>query len=88
MSIFEDIATRQRRIARARAWIAEQNLNMASAKKSRKKEKVEQAVQQMLSKRKLKSLLKVTITSIDVETTKKDGSTRVVHSFQLAADVE
>lgn len=84
---FEDIATRQRRIARARAWIAEQNLIMAAAKKSRKKEKVEQAVQQMLSKRKLKSLLKVTITPIDVETTKKDGSTRVVHSFQLAADV-
>ncbi len=84
---FKDIASRQKRIAQAKAWIADRNIILAVAKKSRCKEKLEKDVQQMLSKRKLKSLLKVTITPIDVERTKKDGSIRIAHSFQLAAEV-
>lgn len=85
---FEDIATRERRVAKTMAWIAEQNASLAVAKKSRRKEAVERDVQKMLAKRKLKSLLKVTVTPIEVEVTKKDGSIRIAHSFQLSAVID
>lgn len=74
----------QRRIAKTMAWIAEQNASLAVAKKSRRKEAVERDVQKILAKRKLKSLLMVTVTPIEVEMTKKDGSLRIAHSFQLS----
>jgi transposase len=85
---FEDIATRERRIAKTMAWLAEQNASLAVAKKSRRKEAVERDIQKMLAKRKLKSLLKVMVTSIEVEVTKKDGSIRIAHSFQLSAAID
>jgi transposase len=85
---FEDIATRERRIAKTMAWIAEQNAKLAVAKKSRQKEAVERDVQQIISKRKLKTLMKITVTPIEVQVTKKDGSIRIVHSFQLSATID
>ena len=86
--LFQDIASREKRMAQAMAWIAEQNGSLTAAKKSRRKEKVERDVQQMLGKRKLKSLLKVTITPIEVEVVKKNGSTRIVHSFQISVNID
>lgn len=85
---FQDIASREKRMAQAIAWIVEQNMSLAAAKKSRSKEKVERDVKQMLGKRKLKSLLKVTITPIEVEVVKKNGSTRIAHSFQISVDID
>lgn len=85
---FEDIATRERRIAKTLAWIAEQNANLAVTKKSRQKEAVERDVQKILSKRKLKSLLKVTVTPIEVNVTEKNGSIRIAHSFQLSVTID
>ena len=85
---FEDIATRERRIAKTMAWIGEQNASLAVAKKSRRKETVERDVTKIISKRKLKSLLKVTVMPIEVEVPKKDGSIRIVHSFQLSAMID
>ncbi|GAB6153250.1 IS1634 family transposase [Desulfosporosinus burensis] len=82
---FEDIATRERRIAKTIAWINEQNTKLAGAKKSRQKESIEREVQKIISRRKLKSLLKVTVTPIEVKVTKKDGSIRIAHSFELSA---
>ncbi|WP_045576918.1 IS1634 family transposase, partial [Desulfosporosinus sp. I2] len=86
--LFEDIATRERRIAKTMAWIAEQNAKLALAKKSRQKEAVERDVQKIISKRKLKSLMKVTVTPIEVKVSKKDGSIRIAHSFQLSAMID
>ncbi|GAB6172976.1 IS1634 family transposase [Paradesulfitobacterium aromaticivorans] len=85
---FEDIATRERRITKTMAWIAEQNAKLAVAKKSRQKEAVERDVQKIISKRRLKSLMKVTVTPIEVKVTKKDGSIRIAHSFQLSAMID
>ncbi|KLU60572.1 transposase DDE domain protein [Peptococcaceae bacterium CEB3] len=85
---FEDIATRERRIAKTMAWIAEENAKLAVAKKSRQKEPVERNVQKVISKRKLKSLMRVRVTPFEVKVTKKDGSTRIVHSFQLSATID
>lgn len=85
---FEDIATRDKRISKTMAWIAEQNTKLAVAKKSRQKEAVERDVQKIISKRKLKSLMKVTVTPIEVEVPKKDGSIRIAHSFQLSAMID
>ena len=85
---FEDIATRERRITKTMAWIAEQNAKLAVAKKSRQMEAVERDVQKIISKRKLKSLMKVTITPIEVKVPKKDGSIRIAHSFQLSAMID
>jgi len=85
---FEDIATRERRIAKTMAWIAEQNAKLAVAKKSRQKEAVEREVQKIISQRKLKSLLKVTVTPIEVKVPKKDGSVRLAQSYQLSAIID
>ncbi|MCR4442715.1 MAG: transposase [Peptococcaceae bacterium] len=85
---FEDIASREQRIAKVMAWIAEQNAKLALAKKSRQKELLERDVHKMLSKHKLKSLVNVTITPIEVEVSKIDGSIRIVHSFQLSAEID
>lgn len=85
---FEDIATRERRISKTMAWIAEQNAKLALAKKSRQKEAVERDVQKIISKRKLKSLMKISVTPIEVKVLKKDGSTRLVRSFQLSAMID
>jgi len=85
---FEDIATRERRIAKTMAWIAEQNIKLAVAKKSRQKEAIERDMQKMITKRKLKSLVKVTVTPIELSVTKKDGSIRIAHSFQLSATID
>jgi transposase len=83
---YDDISSREKRIAQALAWIAEQNAKLSAAKKSRKVEILEREVKQMLSKRKLKSLLQVTITPIEKEVMKKDGTTtRIVHTFQLTS---
>ena len=70
------------------AWIAERNASLSSAKKSRNKETLERDVKQMLAKRKLKSLLQVTIDPIEINVAKKDGTTRTVHSFQISAGVD
>jgi transposase len=84
----EDIANREKRIAKTMTWIGEQNAKLAVAKKSRRKETVERDLQKIISKRKLKSLLKVTITPIEVEVPKKDGSIRIVHTFRLYAAID
>jgi transposase len=85
---FVDVAAREKRIAQALAWIAEQNASLVVAKKSRRQETVERDVQLMLSKRKLKSILRVTITPIEVEIAKKNDSKRIVSSFQLSAEID
>lgn len=82
---FDDIAAREKRVAKAFSWIAEQNTLLAAAKKSRRLETIERDVKTMLSKRKLKSVLQVTITPSPIEVSKKDGSTRTVQTFQLSA---
>lgn len=64
---------------------AEQNMSLVAAKKSRNKETLQRDVQQMLSKRKLKSLLHVTITPIEVNVAKKDSSP---HLKQLAESLK
>ena len=46
--------------------IAEQNTKLAVAKKSRQKEAIERDMQKMITKRKLKSLVKVTVTPIEL----------------------
>ena len=51
-------------------------------------ETVERDVQSMPSKRKLKSLLQVTIKPTQVEVVKKDGCIRIVQTFQLSAAVD
>ena len=85
---FEDIASREKRIAKTMAWIDEQNAKLAVAKKSRQKEAVERDVQKIISKRRLKSLVKVTFMPIEIEVHKKDGSLRMAHSFQLSAIID
>nr|WP_308898376.1 hypothetical protein [Desulfosporosinus sp. PR] len=62
-----------RRISKTISWIAEQNAKLALSKKSRQKEAVERKVQKIISKRKLKSLMKVSVTPIEVKVLKKDG---------------
>jgi len=85
---FEDIKLRKKRITQAMTWIAEKNESLSAAKKSRNKETLERDVKQMLAKRKLKSLLQVAITPIELKVAKRDGSTRKVNSFQLSATVD
>ncbi len=85
---FEDIASRKKRITRAMAWVAEKNASLSAAKKSRNKETLERDVEQMLAKRKLKSLLQVAIVPIELKVAKKNGTTRTVKSFQLSAAVD
>jgi len=85
---FEDIVSRERRIAQTLAWIREQNAILATAKKSRRKDIVERDVQKILARKKLKSLLRVAITPIELEIAKKDDSKRIVKSFQLSADID
>lgn len=85
---FDDISAREKRIAKAYAWIAEQNALLAAAKKSRRLETIERDVKGMLSKRKLKSMLQVTIDPIQMEVAKKDGRTRTVQTFRLSATID
>ena len=85
---FEDIAARQKRITRAMAWVAEKNASLSAAKKSRNKETLERDIKQMLAKRKLKSLMQVAITPVELKVAKKNGTTRTVKSFQLSAAVD
>jgi len=85
---FEDIASREKRITQAMAWIAEKNASLSAAKKSRNKETLERDIKQMLGKRKLKSLLQVTLAPIEIPVAKKDGTTRTVHSFKISAAVD
>ena len=85
---FEDIATRERRITKTMAWIAEQNAKLAVAKKSRQKEAIEREALKITSKRKLKSVMKITVTPMEVQVAKKDGSIRIAHSFQLSAVID
>ena len=84
---FEDIASRKKRITQAMAWIAEKNASLSAAKKSRNKETLERDVKQILAKRKLKSLLQVTIIPIQLKVAKKDATTSTVNSFHLSAAV-
>lgn len=63
---FEDMASREKRITQALAWIAEKNAGLSSAKKSRNNETLKRDIKQMLGKRKLKSLLQVTIDPIEI----------------------
>jgi transposase len=85
---FEDIATRERRIAKTMAWIAEQNAKLAAVKRSRQLGAIEREAQKIISKRKLKSVMKITVMPIEVNVAKKDGSTRIAHSFQLSAVID
>lgn len=85
---FEDIASREKRIAQAMAWVAEKNASLAAAKKARNPEVLEREAKQMLGRRKLKSLLQVTLEPIEVQVAKKDGTTRTVRSFRLWAKVD
>ncbi|MFZ5986515.1 MAG: IS1634 family transposase [Bacillota bacterium] len=85
---FEDIASREKRINKILAWTAEQNAKLAVAKKSRQKELLERDIKKMLSKYKLKSLMTVSVTPIEVKVLKKDGSIRIAHSFHLSAAID
>jgi hypothetical protein len=83
-----DIDSRESRISRSLAWIAEQNSRLRNTKRSRRLETTERDVQKMICRLKLKSLLTVTITPLKVEVVKKDNSTRFADSFQLTAEID
>lgn len=85
---FEDIASREKRIVQAMTWIKQKNASLAAAQKSRNREIVERDLQRMLIKRKLKSLMNITVTPIELEVGRKGGKTRAVHSFQLSAKID
>ncbi|MDC3424216.1 IS1634 family transposase [Aquibacillus sp. 3ASR75-11] len=85
---YEDIESRTNRIKQAFTWIEAENANLSAAKKSRKKETTVRKVHQMLSKRKLKSIMNISVTPIELEIPKKDGQPRIVHSFQINAEVD
>lgn len=85
---YEDIESRERRIAQAMAWITVKNASLAIAKKSRNKETIERDVKTMLAKRKLKSVLLVTVTPIELTVSRSNKTTRIVQSFQLSAEID
>lgn len=85
---YEDIKSREKRLDQAMAWISDKNANLAIAKKSRNKETLERDVKTMLAKRKLKSLLLVTVTPIELTVAKSNKTTRIVQSFQLSAEID
>ncbi|HUX80482.1 MAG TPA: IS1634 family transposase [Alphaproteobacteria bacterium] len=85
---YEDVGSREKRIAQAMAWITEKNASLMIAKKSRNKETIERDVKTMLSKRKLKLQLLVTVAPIELTVTKSNGTTRIVQSFQLSAEID
>ena len=85
---YEDIESREKRTSQTMAWITEKNAGLAIAKKSRNKETIERDVKTMLAKRKLKLLLLVTVTPIELTVTKSNGTTRIVQSFQLSAEMD
>jgi len=85
---YEDIESRGSRIEQAFAWIAAENDKLSSAKKSRKKETTVRNVKQMLSKKRLKSIMNVSVDPIELEVLKKDGTPRTVHSFHIHAEVD
>ena len=85
---YEDIESREKRMAQAMAWLTEKNASLAIAKKSRNKETIERDVKTMLAKRKLKLLLIVTVTTIELTVTRSNGTTRIVQSFQLSAEID
>ena len=85
---YEDIESRETRIAQAMAWIADKNASLAIAKKSRNKEAIERDIKKMLAKRKLKSLLLGTVTPIEVTVNKSNKTTRIVQSFQLSVEID
>lgn len=85
---YEDIKSRSKRVKQFLTWANEENESLATAKKSRKKETVERKVKQMLSKRKLKSIMHITIKAIELSVAKKDGKVRVVNSFQIHAEID
>jgi len=49
---------------------------------------IERDVKTMLAKRKLKLLLLVTVTPIELTVTKSNGTTRIVQSFQLSTEID
>ena len=85
---YEDIESRKKRIAQAMTWITEKNASLAIAKKSHNKETIEREVKTMLAKRKLKLLLLVTVTPIQLTVTKSNGTTRIVQSFRLSTEID
>jgi transposase len=85
---YEDIKSRSKRVHQFLSWINDENASLAIAKKSRKKETVERKVKQMLSKRKLKSMMNVTIKPMERHVPKKDGTLRSVNSFQIHAEID
>lgn len=85
---YDDIASREKRISQALTWIAEQNAKLLAAKKSRNIEILEREVKQMLSKKKLKSVLLTTITPFEIEVAKKDGTPRIVQTFQITSVID
>ena len=85
---YEDIDFRAKRMRQAVDWIKEKNQSLALAKKSRNEKTLEREVKTMLSKRKLKSLLTITITPIELEVAKSNGGTRIVKSFKLSMEID
>jgi len=85
---YEDIESRKKRIVQAMTWIMEKNASLAIAKKSRNKDTIERDVKTMLAKRKLKLLLLVAVTPIELTVTKSNGTTRIVQSFQLSTEID
>lgn len=86
---YEDISSRERRISKTLAWISEKNAALSLAKNSRKSETLEREVKQLISRRKLKGLLHVSIEPLLIEyPMKKADSTRTVHSFQLVVTID
>lgn len=85
----EDMASRERRITKTLAWISEKNAVLSSAKNSRNPEALEREVKQLISRRKLKGLLKVTVVPLEIERPMKKGdSTRTVHSLELVVTID
>ncbi|MDC3426379.1 IS1634 family transposase [Aquibacillus sp. 3ASR75-11] len=85
---YEDIESRENRIKQAFTWMEAENATLSEAKKSRKAETTVRKVQKMLSKKKLKAFMNVSVIPIELEVLKKDGKTRTVHSFRVCAEVD
>ncbi|SPF40563.1 transposase [Candidatus Desulfosporosinus infrequens] len=85
---YEDVESREKRMTQAMAWITEKNASLAIAKKSRNKETIERDVKTMLAKRKLKLVLLVTVTPLELTVIKSNGKTRIVQSFQLTVEID
>lgn len=85
---YEDIKLRSKRVKQFLTWIDEENASLAIAKKSRKMEALERKIKPMLSKRKLKSIMSITIKPIELQVSKKDGTFRKVNSFEIHAEID